>query len=80
MKKPKPSLSPDKIKKILEDPEFINAKRYNNNLKEMIDNFPNGCPDRIGASVLGLSLEEYEEKYEKALVKLRELMGVDIEN
>lgn len=75
MKKNK-TLPEEKIKKINEDPNWVNAKRYNYDLKTMISRFPEGCPDRVIANVLGLSDEELQSKYLEALVKLRKSMGV----
>ena len=75
MKKVK-TLSDDKLKKIHEDPFWVNAKRYDFNLKNMILRFPDGCPDRIIAHALGLTEEELRTTYDSALKKLQKSMGV----
>lgn len=59
------------------DPDFIYSKRFNYSLDELLKRHPDGCPNRIIASVLMVTEDDVEEWYRRIVVKLRDAMGVD---
>jgi hypothetical protein len=69
----------DLKKKVAEDPKFIALKRFDYLIDNLIERYPEGCPDRIIAEALLISEPEVEEIYQKAVVKLRHIMGVEVE-
>ena len=66
--------------KILNDPDWIYSKKNEFSLERLKGKYPDGCPDRIGASVLRLSLEDFQKEYEQIILKLRAKFGVTDEN
>lgn len=66
--------------KILNDPDWIYSKKNENSLEKLKAKYPEGCPDRIGASVLRLSLEDFQKEYEQIIFKLRAKFGVTNED
>lgn len=62
--------------RILNDPDWIYSKKNENSLEKLKAKYPDGCPDRIGASVLRLSLEDFQKEYEQIILKLRAKFGV----
>ena len=65
--------------RILNDPDWIFSKKNENSLEKLKQKYPEGCPDRIGASVLRLSLEDFQKEYERIVSKLKVKFGVDDE-
>ena len=66
--------------RILNDPDWIYSKKNENSLGRLKVKYPDGCPDRIGASVLRLSLEDFQKEYEQIILKLRTSFGVTDED
>lgn len=64
-------------KKVQEDLDFVNAKRYEYSLAVLEERYPDGAPDNIIASALMIEEEEVEVEYDKVVDKLRDLMGVE---
>lgn len=62
---------------IQSDEDFIYTKRFNFSLAELRVRYPEGCPDRLIATVLMLTEDDVEEAYQKVVAKLRERMGVE---
>ena len=66
--------------KIVNDPDWIFSKKNDFSLEKLKERYPEGCPDRIGASVMRLSLEDFQREYEQIVAKLRQTFGVDNED
>ncbi len=58
--------------KINNEPDFIFLKRFDFSLKNLLDRYPDGVPNRIIAQALQMTEVEVEDLYQKVLVKLRE--------
>jgi hypothetical protein len=58
-----------------QDPVFINSKKYGHNLYKLIENYPNGVPDKVICRVLQISQEELEAAYKKAIEKLQDVLN-----
>lgn len=65
-------------KKVETEPDFIALKRFDFSLEKLLERYPEGCPDRIIANALMIAEAEVEELYEKAVAKLRIIMGVSL--
>jgi hypothetical protein len=59
------------------DPDFIYLKRFDFSMKLLLERYPDGCPDKVIASALMLPEHEVEELYQKAIARLRIIMGVE---
>ena len=55
-----------------EDVDYIVSARYRNSLSKILDRFPDGVPDKIGASVLQMPVEEYLAEYNRGIILLRQ--------
>jgi hypothetical protein len=66
----------DILDKIYNDPDWIFSKKNDNSLQKIINKYPDGCPDRIISSVLRMSVEELNLKYQNIVLKLRTTLGV----
>ena len=64
-------------KKILEDRDFINIKRFDYSLNKLLDRYEDGVPGRVIAQALLISEEEVESLYEQVLVKLRKRLNTE---
>jgi hypothetical protein len=58
------------------EPDFIGMKRFDYSLAKLLERYPEGCPDKIIAQALLVSEPEVEEMYQKAIARLRIIMGV----
>jgi hypothetical protein len=71
-------MNSEQIKNMIEtDPDYIASKRYGYSLAALLERYPDGCPDRIIATVLQMTEEEVEYAYQSIVKKLRRLMKVD---
>jgi hypothetical protein len=61
---------------IAEDPDFIALRRFDFSLVKLMASYPEGCPDKTIAAALLIPEEEVEELYQKAVARLRMIMGV----
>lgn len=64
-------------RKVHEEPDFVNSKRYDYSLQKLEERYPDGAPDSVIASALMIEEEEVEPEFDKVVVKLREKMGVE---
>jgi hypothetical protein len=62
--------------KIRTDPDFVYMNRYHNSIKELLDRYPDGCPDHIIASAFEITEEELEERFQRLILDLKVRMGV----
>lgn len=67
----------DAKQRIMQDRDFIALKRFDYSLAKMVERYPEGAPDHVIAEALMMSEAEVEETYEKAVAKLRMIMGVE---
>jgi len=67
----------DARKRLNEEPDFVNAKRYEYSLAQLEERYPDGAPDNIIANALMIDEEEVEAEYGKVVEKLRDIMGVE---
>jgi hypothetical protein len=59
------------------DEDFVYSKRSNYSIAELMKRHPDGCPNRIIASVLMVTEDDVDEWYARIVTKLRNAMGVD---
>lgn len=64
-------------KRVLEEPTYVNAKRFDNDLASLEERYPDGCPDHVIAQALVLSVHEVHKEDEQITAKMRGLMGVE---
>ena len=65
----------DTLRKIEEDPDFINLKRYGYSLKRVLERYPDGAPENLIAQALCMTEDEVEEAYMDIVEVLRAEMG-----
>lgn len=65
------------IDRVAVNEDFIALKRYDYSMKKLLERYPEGCPDRVIASALMMTEEEVEEAYQKVVVKLQSIIGVE---
>ena len=63
-------------KKVEEDPDFVNLKRFDYSLAKLLERYPDGCPAHVVAHALAMTEEDAEDLYAVAVAKLKILMGV----
>jgi hypothetical protein len=56
--------------------DWINLKRFNNSLKDLLVRYPDGCPDHVLAAALNIDETEVDILYTQIVLKLRAFMGV----
>jgi DNA-binding NarL/FixJ family response regulator len=59
------------------DPDFVYAKRFNYSIEEVLKRHPDGCQNRMIASILMVTEDDVDEWYRRIVEKLRDAMGVD---
>lgn len=64
-----------KVKELIEkDPDYVDIKRFQYSLKNLLQRYPEGAPDRVIAQALDIPEEKVQELYEDIIEKLRDLM------
>ncbi len=53
------------------DPDFVCLPRYGGSLKRVLERFPDGVPDVVGADALQISVPDYQRIVASAIDKLR---------
>lgn len=61
--------------RIQNEVDFIDAPKYNNSLKTLMEEYPDGVPDKVICKVLHISPETLDGIYKRALKKLKTAMG-----
>lgn len=56
--------------------DFILLRRYNYSLQKLVDKYPEGCPDHIIATALGVDEAVVKERFAKIIACLRAQMVV----
>jgi hypothetical protein len=60
------------------DPNYVHAPSLGNDLETVLNKHPEGCTDRVIASLLQVEVEEVEDLYQEIVLKLRQEMKVDL--
>lgn len=63
--------------RVLTDPRFIAMRRYSYDIAKLEDRYEE-CPSHVIAQALLISEEEVEELKKELIIKLRNLMGIDV--
>jgi hypothetical protein len=66
-------------KRVAEERDYVAIKRFDFSLEKLVKRYPDGAPIHVIAEALMISEPEVEELYQKAVVKLRHIMGVEVE-
>lgn len=61
--------------KIENEVDFIDAPMYNNSMKTLLEEYPDGVPDTVMCKILHMTPEKLETIYKKAIKKLKIYMG-----
>lgn len=64
------------MRRIDEDPDFVNLPRLGNSLRRAVDRYPDGATDRVIGMALGIPESEVQATWEQVVAKLRRAMGV----
>ncbi len=59
------------------DEKFVYSKKFNYDLDVLLKRYPDGCPERVIASILLATEEEVEGWHQQLVQKLRVFMGVE---
>lgn len=62
--------------KLINDPDFILLKKFNYSLAKMVERYPDGAPDNIIASAIGVEEEEVEGIYNGIIDKIKKYLKV----
>lgn len=62
------------LEKIHKDEDFINLKRFDYSLNQLLKRYPDGAPNKVIALALDIPEEEVENIYKKIVENLREKM------
>jgi len=69
----------DNKDRIRYNPDFINIKRFNYDLNQLLERFDDsGVPDHVIENALDISQEEADELYKNIVTKLQKLLNVKI--
>lgn len=74
-------LTPEAIRQRVDtEPDFVNLKRYGYSLTNLLEQFPDGCPDKVMAAALDMTEVELKSVEDALTLKLRGLMKVEVED
>ena len=62
------------LRRIKEDPDFINCKRHDNSLQKLLEANPNGCTDRTIAQALMVEESAVEKIYQDVVSRFRAML------
>lgn len=65
--------------RVMEDPEYVDVRRFDFNATKLMARYEDGCPDHVIASALMIPEEEVETQYQLIVDKMRDHIGVDDE-
>jgi len=66
----------DKLRRVREEPDFVNLRKHGYSLEAVCKAYPSGVPSAIRARALMMTEEEAEDLYQQVVVKLRSNMIV----
>lgn len=73
-------LTKAEIKKRLEtEPDFVNSPKHGYSLQELEKVNPNGVNDRFAATLLAISMEEFQALIRSTIEKYRRLLKIDVD-
>lgn len=61
-----------------EDPEFVAIRRFGYSMANLMERYPEGCPDHVIAQALLITEMEVSGAYQGLVLKLRGLMSVEV--
>jgi DNA-directed RNA polymerase specialized sigma subunit len=61
----------EKKLKLLEEEDYIDCPKFNNSIRDLINQNPDGVNDELIAKVLNISVEDVEKIYQSAIKKLK---------
>ena len=68
------------IKNRLEtEPDFVNSPKHSYSLEKLEEVNPNGVNDRFAASLLAISIEEFQALFQSTVKKYRRLLKIDVD-
>ena len=62
--------------KLLADPDYIRSTRHNHSLLHFTKTNPNGVSERVIGVLLGLSVQQVQEIYQKIILKIRQKLKI----
>lgn len=65
------------IQLVRNNPKFVNAPRFGNDISQLESRYPDGCPDNVISKALMISEDELRIEMNRVIVKMRGLMGVE---
>jgi hypothetical protein len=57
--------------RMLSDPDYLDLPRYQNSLKNLLQEYPDGTPIPLLCKAIGFTEAQYQEKLKEILLKLR---------
>lgn len=64
-------MTEEKKLKLLEEEDYIDCPKFNNSIRDLINQNPDGVNDELIAKVLNISVEDVEKIYQSAIKKLK---------
>lgn len=61
--------------RISSDADFVLSKKHENSLNKLMQEYPDGVPDRVICKVLQITPEELKRYYKCAIVNLKKSIG-----
>lgn len=62
------------------DSDYIESAKYNNSLRQLLDDHPDGVPDSLICKILCISQEDLTSTYESAILKLKKALASESSN
>jgi hypothetical protein len=66
------------IQRINSDPEFVNLKRFEYSLAQVMERFPEGAPDRTIAQALMIAEDDVSRLYNEIIERLRVQLKIEL--
>jgi hypothetical protein len=63
---------------VANDDDFVYLKRFDFSLSKLAERHPTGVPDRVIAAGLMITEDDVRDLYEEIIVKLRQVMKVEL--
>jgi DNA-binding NarL/FixJ family response regulator len=64
--------------RINSEKNYVHIKRFNYDIENVLDRYPEGAPNKVIAAGLQMTEEEVEETWQRIVLKLREAMKVEV--
>ena len=69
------NIDPEKIRKILEEEDYVEAPKYSFSLKKLMANNQDGMDDEDIARYLCITEKEVQDIYDSAIEEIRDRLG-----